>query len=111
MLLKITAWRRGTICLAGLTLASALPLAGLAQGQSGANGNQAAPRKIVSLNLCADQYLLALADRGQIAGLTHNAGQALITGMEWELAGLRKPGRGPVAAYYQRRGFLTGRAL
>jgi iron complex transport system substrate-binding protein len=31
------------------------------------------PRRIVSLNLCADQYLLALADPGQIAGLTHNA--------------------------------------
>lgn len=153
-------------------------------------GNERAPRKIVSLNLCADQYLLALADRGQIAGLTHNAakpemsaaaaqarsfrilgqsaeevlaiepdlvvgmparrsavmaalkaqnypaldlrtaesftdiveqtrrvaqavgrpdrGEALIAGMERELAGLGKPGRGRVAAYYQRRGFLTG---
>lgn len=29
-----------------------------------------APRRIVSLNLCADQYLLALADRDQIAALT-----------------------------------------
>lgn len=31
------------------------------------------PRRIVSLNLCADQLVIALADRGQIAGLTHNA--------------------------------------
>ncbi|MDI1294591.1 MAG: ABC transporter substrate-binding protein, partial [bacterium] len=31
------------------------------------------PRRIVSLNLCADQLLIALADRRQIAGLTHNA--------------------------------------
>jgi len=31
------------------------------------------PQRIVSLNLCADQYLLELADPGQIAGLTHNA--------------------------------------
>ncbi|MET0371742.1 MAG: ABC transporter substrate-binding protein [Sphingobium sp.] len=31
------------------------------------------PRRIVSLNLCADQLVLALADRSQIAGLTHNA--------------------------------------
>ncbi|WP_336968518.1 ABC transporter substrate-binding protein [Sphingobium aromaticiconvertens] len=31
------------------------------------------PQRIVSLNLCADQYLIALADPGQIAGLTHNA--------------------------------------
>lgn len=31
------------------------------------------PQRIVSLNLCADQLILALADRGQIAGLTQNA--------------------------------------
>ncbi|MDB5702595.1 MAG: iron transporter [Sphingomonadales bacterium] len=31
------------------------------------------PHRIVSLNLCSDQYLLALADPDQIAGLTHNA--------------------------------------
>ena len=150
----------------------------------------AAPRKIVSLNLCVDQYLLALADRGQIAGLTFNAddpdmsaaarearglpmlvpsaeevlaiqpdlvvgmpargsavmtalkgqdypaldlraaddfaaiaeqmrilaravghpgrGEMLIARMERDLAALGKPGRGRVAAYYQRRGFLTG---
>lgn len=33
----------------------------------------ARPQRIVSLNLCADQLLVALADRDQIAGLTHNA--------------------------------------
>lgn len=32
-----------------------------------------APHRIVSLNLCADQLVLALADRAQIAGLTRNA--------------------------------------
>lgn len=31
------------------------------------------PRRIVSLNLCADQLVLALADRDQIAGLTRYA--------------------------------------
>lgn len=31
------------------------------------------PQRIVSLNLCADQYVLALADPEQIAGLTRNA--------------------------------------
>lgn len=31
------------------------------------------PKRIVSLNLCADQYLIALADPGQIAALTHYA--------------------------------------
>lgn len=31
------------------------------------------PRRVVSLNLCADQYLMALADPGQIAALTQHA--------------------------------------
>ena len=148
------------------------------------------PQRIVSLNLCADQYLLALADPGQIAGLTHNAGDpamsaaaakargfhimgqsaeeilaidpdlivgvpakrsgvmaalagrdyrvvdlksaksyddivaqirevaaaigqvergdALVARMNRELAGLRRQPAGQVAAYYQRRGFMTG---
>jgi len=34
---------------------------------------KAPPKRIVSLNLCADQYLLALADPGQIAALTRFA--------------------------------------
>jgi len=149
-----------------------------------------APKRIVSLNLCADQYLLALADRGQIAGLTRNAsnaemsaaarqtiglpilkgsaeevlaidpdlvvgvparqsgmmaalkgehypmvdlkpadsyadivaqirkvakavghperGEALIARMNRELAAIARPRRAGIAAYYQRRGFLTG---
>ncbi|MBB6425274.1 ABC transporter substrate-binding protein [Sphingopyxis sp. JAI128] len=150
----------------------------------------AVPQRIVSINLCADQLVLALADRGQIAGLTKNAtdaemsgeaakahgipllsnsaeqilaiepdlivgmpasrsmalralpeqdyplldlatantlediyasiretatavghperGGALIARMQGELAGLSKPGRGRVTAYYQRRGYMTG---
>lgn len=32
-----------------------------------------APKRIVSLNLCADQYLMAIAEPAQIAALTHNA--------------------------------------
>ena len=148
------------------------------------------PQRIVSINLCADQLVLALADREQIAGLTENAtdaemsgeavkarglpllsnsaeqilaiepdlivgmpasrsaalralpeqsyplldldtantldeiygsirqtavavghparGDALIARMQGELAGLPKPGKGRVAAYYQRRGYMTG---
>lgn len=31
------------------------------------------PERIVSLNLCADQYLMVLADRDQVASLTHHA--------------------------------------
>lgn len=150
----------------------------------------APPRRIVSLNLCADQLLLDLADRAQIAGLSRNApdaemsaiaarthglhilgqsaeeilaidpqlilgtpprqsgllaalaphryaivdlkpadsyadivaqirqvaravghpqrGEALIARMNRDLAALPRAGRGRIAAYYQRRGFLTG---
>ena len=148
------------------------------------------PHRIVSLNLCADQLLVALADRDQIAGLTRYAsdpdmsavaaqarrlpvfggsaeevmaadpdlvvgmparrnpaiavlkgqhypsldlksaktyeeilasirdvaravghperGEAMIAQMNAELAGLPKVQGGKVAAYYQRRGYLTG---
>jgi iron complex transport system substrate-binding protein len=37
------------------------------------------PRRIVSFNLCADQLLLALADRDQIAGLSPYAGDASLS--------------------------------
>lgn len=33
----------------------------------------AEPRRVVSLDYCADQFVLALADRDQIAGVSHNA--------------------------------------
>lgn len=151
----------------------------------------ARPQRILSLNLCADQYLLALADRAQIVALTRlsrdplmsagaraaatlpvssgsaedvlalrpdlllagpgwrngamarlkslgirtaelppaesyaeivrqvravatavghpERGEALVRRMDARLARLpRNAGRGRVAAYYQRRGFLTG---
>ena len=150
----------------------------------------ARPQRIVSFNMCADQYLLALADPAQIAGLTRNAtnrelsaaadkvgrihilssaaeevmainpdlvvgaparrglmmealagqnyrtvplesaesyadivaqirtvaaavghvarGEALVARMDRALTALPKAGQGKVAAYYQRRGFLTG---
>ncbi|KAA9016179.1 MULTISPECIES: ABC transporter substrate-binding protein [Sphingobium] len=153
------------------------------------SGAAAPPRRIVSLNVCADQYLLALADPGQIAALSSNArdptlsaaadkargfrilrrpseevlaiqpdlilgypigpdkvagappgdwrtlglasaesygaildqirqvaraighadrGEALIAGMNRDLATLPHIGRDKVAAYYQRRGYMTG---
>lgn len=149
------------------------------------------PERIVSLNLCADQYLIALAEPGQIAAVTQFArdpamsaaaraatrfattrgtaeevlvldpdlifvspgarveavtaragrhyrtielpaansyaeivaqirtvaraighparGEALIRHMDAQLAALPKNGRNRVAAYYQRRGYLTGK--
>ncbi|NIJ39183.1 iron complex transport system substrate-binding protein [Sphingopyxis panaciterrae] len=147
------------------------------------------PQRIVSLNLCTDQLILALADRDQIAGLTRNAGdpemsaeatkahglrlmrnsaeeilildpdlvagmplpratlgvvegqnyrtldlqsantlaeiqaairatamavghpargEAMIADMDRQLATVVRPGKGRVAAYYQRRGYMTG---
>ena len=177
----------------GLWTLVALPaLAGLLWAASPAPPAKAPaiPQRIVSINLCADQLVLALADKRQIAGLTKNAtdttmsgeaakargipllsnsaeqilaiepdlivgmpasrsaairalpehtyplldlatantldeiyasvrqtavavghperGTALIARMESELAGLPKPGKGRTAAYYQRRGYMTG---
>ncbi|MEJ7933763.1 ABC transporter substrate-binding protein [Sphingobium sp. AN558] len=168
-------------------VAALLPLGGVA---ASASQPTARPTRIVSFNMCSDQYLLALADPDQIAGLTRNAtnrelsaaadkvghihilsnaaeevmainpdlvvgaparrgammgalagqnyrtielksaesyadivaqirtvaaavghvgrGEALIARMDRALAALPKVGRGRVAAYYQRRGFLTG---
>jgi iron complex transport system substrate-binding protein len=166
--------------LAGTLLASAAP-----PPPPGA-GKPAMPRRIVSVNLCADQLVLALADRAQIAGLSRNAidptmsaaakrarglpvlrdsaetllvahpdmivaapyqrasvrapsarfvdapdansypeivaqlrrigaavgrpdrAAALVDRMEARLAAVHRTGRGRVAAYYQRRGYLTG---
>lgn len=168
-----------------------IALALLATTMSGTTATPASPKRIVSLNLCADQYLLALADKSQIAALTRFArdpemsaqaqaartipfnrgsaedvlvlrpdlviaspfrrkslstvldgqhmatldlppaesyaaiaeqvravakavghperGEALIRRMDVALAHLpRAAGRGRVAAYYQRRGYLTG---
>ncbi len=170
--------------LAALLISLAVP------GAAVTNTAPASPRRIVSLNLCADQYLLALADPGQIAALTRFArdpqmsagarraagvpmtrgaaedvlaidpdlivaspgrrtgvraalkgrypvlelppaenydeivahvrtvaravghperGEALIQRMDAALAGVKRDaGGGRVAAYYQRRGYLTG---
>lgn len=175
--------------LLALTAAGALIVLGSAAGLS-RPAVESKPGRIVSLNLCTDQLLVALADRDQIAGLTRNApdrdmsavaeatkglpilgnaaeqvlalspdllvgspyeggaavellegrgvpvlrvdntdsypeiaasirqvgdaighpgrGKALVARMDAALAGLPKAGRGRVAAYYQRRGYLTG---
>ena len=152
----------------------------------------AKPERIASINLCADQLVLRLADHSQIAGLSRNAldpqmsaeaararglhilkdsaeqllvvqpdlvvgmparrsaalqvlgadnfntvdlktantfgeiqetirqtaqavgnvtgGEALIAEMDRDLAAVPRNGEGKVAAYYQRRGFMTGTA-
>lgn len=53
----------------------------------------AAPSRILSLNLCADQLLIALADRGQIAGVTQLATDRAMSAAAAEARGLR-PTRG-----------------
>ena len=50
------------------------------------------PRRILSLNLCADQYLVALADPAQVVGLTRLARDPA---MSWEAA---QAGRFPIGA-------------
>lgn len=181
----LTTLRSASVALLGLAAvcgvsASSPPVSGRAV---------AAPKRIVSLNLCADQLVLALADREQIAGLTRYAadpamsaeaarakglpilrgaaeeimaidpdlvvgmparrnpaikalktrypavdlksadgydailtsirkvalavghperGEALIVGMERDLAHIPRARKGVVAAYWQRRGYLTG---
>lgn len=179
--------RRGLVAAAALLGGTILLSAASPAPHAKAPG---APQRIVSINLCADQLVLALADRQQIAGLTKNAadtamsgeaakargipllsnsaeqilaiepdliigmpasrsaalaalpkqdyplldlstantlddirtsiretatavghperGTALIARMQRELAGLARPGKGRVAAYYQRRGYMTG---
>src|SRR6201999_283609 len=38
------------------------------------NSAEAAPQRIVSTNLCADEYVFRLVDRGRIAALSFEAG-------------------------------------
>jgi iron complex transport system substrate-binding protein len=52
----------------GVALATMLGAASSSAAPTGA-----APHRVVSLNACADQYLIALADRSQIAALTEFA--------------------------------------
>jgi iron complex transport system substrate-binding protein len=46
------------------------------------------PQRIVSLNLCSDQLVLALVDRAQIAGLTRNAGNPEMSAAAAQTRGL-----------------------
>lgn len=49
----------------------------------------APPRRIVSLNLCADQYLLALADRAQLVALTQFATDPQMSAAAAQARGIR----------------------
>ena len=60
----------------------------LALGATAAAPPPRTPRRIVSLNLCADQLLIDLADRSQIAGLTRNAPDAEMSAVAARTRGL-----------------------
>ena len=53
-----------------LRVALLAPLLSAAQPPVASAPHARAPRRVVSLNMCADQLVIALADRAQIAGLT-----------------------------------------
>ena len=61
---------------------------GLPVGVGTANAGEP-PQRIVSVNLCADQLLLALADRDQIAAISWNAPRRLLSFHADRAAGLR----------------------
>lgn len=46
------------------------------------------PQRIVSLNLCSDQYLVELADRDQIAGLSRNAADPQMSAVASRVGGI-----------------------
>jgi iron complex transport system substrate-binding protein len=66
--------------LAAAAFAAASPEAGAAE----------TPRRVVSIHLCADQLLLALADRDQIAAVSWHAGDAAQSYMASRATGLRE---------------------
>ena len=100
MAIVMTGWERiGLGAVAAMLLAM---LAGLAAGQGAARpapgpAAAATPRRIVSLNLCTDQLLLAVADRGQIAAVTRFATQPAMSAEADAARGLPVIGQGAEA--------------
>lgn len=74
--------------LAARRLAVSLPILMVAMGAAPVPQKARAPHRIMSLNLCADQLLLALADRDQIAGLTRYATDPQMSAAAQEARGL-----------------------
>ena len=69
----------------------------MAPGMVSAQAPQAIPQRVVSLGVCADQLLLALADPGQIASLSRDAGNPTISYLA-DLAAPYPQGTGGVEA-------------
>jgi len=79
--ISLTVTAAALVALGAAAWGAATPLSGTSSGQP--------PRRIVSLNLCADQLVLELADREQIAGLTHNAANPEMSAVAARTGGLR----------------------
>jgi iron complex transport system substrate-binding protein len=83
MALEMTMWRRLALCMA--------LCAGSAPAQAAQEDAQkAAPQRVVSFNLCADQLVLALADPSQIAGLSPYAADSALSVMADKAKDFRK---------------------
>lgn len=67
-------------------------ISGVVLALAAASAHAAPPRRIVSLNLCADQLVIALADRNQIAGLTRFATDTNLSAEARSARGLRALG-------------------
>src|SRR3546814_20668453 len=67
--MRISDWS-SDVCSSDLRMPRLVRLTVLAIAMACSVAAAAQPRRIVSMNMCADQLLIELADRGQIAALT-----------------------------------------
>ena len=89
-------------------LIRSLLLASLALPLLAGAATPSAPRRIVSLNVCADQYLLALADPSQIAALSINARDPELSAAAHTARACRRLRRGPEEVLAIRPDLLVG---
>lgn len=91
---------------AGAQVPAAAPAAGAAAGPAA----PPRPQRVVSLNLCADQLLVALADRGQVLSLSPLARDPSVSSVVGRAASYpANPGRGEAILFTGADLVLTGR--
>ena len=78
----------GTALAKPLALAATVLVAASATPPPASPPATTAPGRIVSVNLCADEMVLHLADRGQIAGLSRNAADPALSAAAARASGL-----------------------
>jgi iron complex transport system substrate-binding protein len=69
-------------------LLSVSACAPLMDQSAGSEAAEERPQRVVSLNLCADQLLVGLADKDQIAGLTRNVNDPEMSAVAAQIVGL-----------------------